>query len=151
MAKNSEYKKLLGVRYDYKLTFEKQIFNLCRKASRKIYVLARITPHMDLSKRRMVMNAFFNLQFNYCPLIQTCHNHTINEKINRLYEICLHIIYNVKQSFFKMIREKDSVSIYDTNIQCPGTEMYQVSNGLSPSPVSNIFRQKKQSFLQSAT
>ena len=59
--KNSEYNKLLGVKYDYKLTFEKQIFNICRKASRKICVQARITPYMDLSKRRMVMNAFFNL------------------------------------------------------------------------------------------
>ena len=42
-----------------------------------------------------------------------------------------------------MLLEKDSsVSIHDKNIQCLGTEMYKVSNGLSPAAVSNIFTQK---------
>ena len=95
-TKNSEYVKLLGVKFDNKLTFEKHITDICRKASRKIYALARIAPYMDLSKRRMVMNAFFNSQFNYCPLIWMCHNRTTNRKINWLHERCLRIIYNDK-------------------------------------------------------
>ena len=42
-----------------------------------------------------------------------------------------------------MLLEKDSsVSIHDKNIQCLATEMYKVSNGLSPPIVSNIFTQK---------
>ena len=57
--KNSECEKLLGVKFDNKLTLEKHITDICRKASRKVYALARIAPYMDLSKRRMVMNAFF--------------------------------------------------------------------------------------------
>ena len=78
--KNSECEKLLGVKFDNKLTFEKHITDICRKASRKIYALARIAPYMNLSKRRMVMNAFFNSQFNYCPLIWMCHNRTTKKK-----------------------------------------------------------------------
>ena len=65
--KNSECEKLLGAKFDNKLTFEKHITDICRKASRKIYTLTRIAPYMDLSKRRMVISAFFNSQFNYCP------------------------------------------------------------------------------------
>ena len=155
--KNRECEKLLGVKFDNKLTLEKHITDICRKASRKMYALARIAPYMDLSKRRIVMNAFFNSQFNYCPLnaffnsqfnyyplIWMRHNHTTNRKINRLHERCLRIIYNDKQSSFKMFLEKDSsVSIHDKNIQCLATEMYKVSNGLSPPIVSNIFTQKK--------
>ena len=79
--KNSECEKLLGVKFDNKLTFEKHITDICRKASRKIYTLARIAPYMDLSKRRMVMNAFFNGQFNYCPLIWMCRDRTTNRKV----------------------------------------------------------------------
>ena len=41
-----------------------------------------------------------------------------------------------------MLLEKDSVSIHDRNIQCIATEMYKVSNGLSPPVVSNIFTQR---------
>ena len=58
--KNSECEKLLGAKFDNKLTFENHIADICRKASTKIYVLARTAPYMDLSKRRMVLNAFFN-------------------------------------------------------------------------------------------
>ena len=67
--KNSECEKLLGVKFDNKLTFKKRITDICIKASKKMYTPARIAPYMGLSKRRMVMNAYFNLQFNYCPLI----------------------------------------------------------------------------------
>ena len=62
---NSYCEKLLGVRLHKKLTFEKHITDICRKASRKIYALARIAPYMDLSKRLIVINVFFNSQFNY--------------------------------------------------------------------------------------
>ena len=89
------------------------------------------------------MNAFFNSQFSYSSLFWMCHNCMKNRKINRLDERCLRVIYNDKQSSFEMLLEKDSsVSIYDRNNQCLASEMYKVSNGLSPPAVSNIFRQK---------
>ena len=72
-----------------------------------------------------------------------CHNRMTNRKINRLHGRCLRIIYNDKQSSFKMVLEKDSsVSIRDRNIQCLATKIYKVSNWLSPPVVSNIFTQK---------
>ena len=72
-----------------------------------------------------------------------CHNRMTNRKINRLHGRCLRIIYNDKQSSFKMLLEKDSsVSIRDRNIQCLATKIYKVSNWLSPPVVSNIFTQK---------
>ena len=37
--------------------------------NRKLQALARATPYMNLQKRKVLMNAFFNKQFNYCPLI----------------------------------------------------------------------------------
>ena len=98
---------------------------------------------MDLSKRRIVVNAFFNSQFNYCPLIWMCGNRTTNRKINRLHERCLRITYNDKQSSFKVLLEKDSsVSIHDRKIQCLVAEMCKVSKGLSPPVVSNTFTHK---------
>ena len=135
---------MLGVKFDNKLTFEKHISDIYREASREIYELGKLAPNMDLLfKQHMVMNAFFNSQFNYCPLIWMRHNRMANRKINRLHERCLHIIYNDKQSSFKMLLEKDSsISIHNRNIQYPATEMYKISNGLSPPLFSNIFTQK---------
>lgn len=46
--KNSEYEKLLGVKFDSKLTFENHIVDICRKASWKVYALFREAPQMNL-------------------------------------------------------------------------------------------------------
>ena len=69
VIRNSISKKLLGVTFDNKLKFEKHVITICPIANRKLNALARLTTYMELKKRRMLMNAFFNSQFNYCPAI----------------------------------------------------------------------------------
>ena len=49
--RNRECEKLLGVKFDNKLSFEKYITDICGKASRKTYTLGRIAPYIDLSNR----------------------------------------------------------------------------------------------------
>ena len=69
---NSTCEKLLGVKSDYKLTFEDHISELRKKVSKKIHALARVTPYMNIAKKRILMNAFFKSQFSYCPLVWMC-------------------------------------------------------------------------------
>ena len=66
---NSNSKKLLVVTFDNKLKFEKDIITICQRANTKVNALARLTPNMQLGKRRILMKAFFNSQLNYCPVI----------------------------------------------------------------------------------
>ena len=63
---NSQSKKLLGVTFDNKVKFEKHINTICQKANRKLNALARITPYMELTKRRILMNVFGGIIFFYC-------------------------------------------------------------------------------------
>ena len=94
VIRNSNSKKLLGVTFDNKLKFEKHIITICQRANRKLTALARMSPYMELGKRCMLMNSFFNSQLNYCPVICMCHSRALNNEINRLNERCLRIIYN---------------------------------------------------------
>ena len=104
--------------FDNKLKFEKHINTICQKANRKLNALARITPYMELTKWRILMNAFFDSQFNYCPLIWLFHSRNLNNKISRLHERCLRVIYYDKTSSFEQLLENDnSVSIHHRNIQ----------------------------------
>ena len=48
--KNSTEEKLLGVKFDYNLSFENNVISLCKKASEKLHLLARISHYMDLNK-----------------------------------------------------------------------------------------------------
>ena len=94
----------------------------------------------------MLVNAFFISQFNYCP-IWMCHGRALNNKINRLHERCLRIIYNDKTSTFKELLEKDNfVSMHYRNIQALAIEMYKVANGMSPEIMNEIFQLKEKSY-----
>ena len=70
--KNTECKKLLGIKVDCGLKFENYLDGVIKKASNKINALSRVTPFMNLSKKKMLMNSFFKSQFSYCPLV--CNN-----------------------------------------------------------------------------
>ena len=108
--------------------------------------LARLTPYIELGKRRILVNAFLNFQFNYCPVIWMCHSRALKSKINRLHERCLHIIYNDKISTFKeLLEKKNSVSIHYRNIQALAIEMYKVANGMAPEIMNDIFQIREKS------
>ena len=83
---SSTCKKLLGITTDSKLRFDDHIQDLCKKANRKLRALARATPYMNLRKRKVLMNAFFDAQFSYCPLIWMLHSRQNNNKIEHLHE-----------------------------------------------------------------
>ena len=51
-------------KFDHKLTFDDNIFEFCKNASREIH-----TPYTNISKWRILMNAFVTSQFIYWPLI----------------------------------------------------------------------------------
>ena len=71
--KNSKCEKRLGIKIDNKLNFNTHVDEICKKAGQKLNALSRVTPYMDLSKRR-ILNAFFISQFSYCPLVWMFHS-----------------------------------------------------------------------------
>ena len=80
---------------------------------------------MELPKRRILRNAFFKAQFNYCPIIWMFHSRNLNNKINRLNERCLRIIYNDKHyNFEKLLNEDNSVSTHYKNIHALAIKLY---------------------------
>ena len=101
IIESSTCEKLLGIKIDSKLRFDDHIQDLCNKANRKLRALARATPYMNLQKRKVLMNAFFNAQFNYCPLIWMLHSRQNNNKIKHLHERCLRLIHNDKLSSYE--------------------------------------------------
>ena len=90
---NSNEEKLLGIKIDNKLSFENYVSALCKKASQKLHALARIVNYMNLINRKFLMKAFVTSQFKYCPLIWMFHSRELNNRINRLHERALRLVY----------------------------------------------------------
>ena len=61
---NTQNERLLDITIGSKLSFDKHIQQICSKASPS----GRIAPFMNITKRKILMNAFFNARFSYCLL-----------------------------------------------------------------------------------
>ena len=80
------------------------------------------------------------LHFNYSPLIWICHSKTLNNKLNKLHERALRLVYDDRQSTYEeLLNIGKSVTIHHRNLQVLATELYKVHHGLTPELMNNIF------------
>ena len=90
---NDQSVELLGVKIDKNLNFTEHITKLWKKGSQKLHALARISKYLSKDKLKILMKSFVTSQFNYCPLTWMFHNRTLNNKINKLHERTLPVVY----------------------------------------------------------
>ena len=83
---------------------------------------------------------FVQSQFGYCPLLWMFHSSTLNNRINKIQERSLRIVYQDYDSSFKELLEKDqSVTIHHRNIQTLSIELYKVAYGIAPEITKLVF------------
>ena len=78
--------KLLGVTIDNNLSFDTHVSKLSDKVSLKLHALARISNFMNHDELRLILKAFVESLFGYCPLVWMFHSRAVNNRINRLHE-----------------------------------------------------------------
>ena len=128
---NSSSKTLLGVSIN-KLTFNKHVSKLYKKASNKLDALAWIAKHMTKDKLRTIMNAFFSSQSTYCLLIWMFHNQTLNNRINKLQEGAPHLVH-VSTSF--------SFTIDHLVTQKLALKMYKIKHHIAAKIMCKLFNE----------
>ena len=115
--KNSKEENLVGVKINTKLSFEFRVSSLCKKTSRKLHALARVVFFMDLAKRKSLMKASITSQFSYCPLIWMFNSRQLNNRINKIHERALRLVYKDNKLTFNDLLELDnSVTIHQRNL-----------------------------------
>ena len=110
--------KLLGININSMSSFHLHISDICRKASRKLSVLARVSNFLPIQKRKLIFNTFVQSQFAYCPLLWMFHERNIPNKINCMHERALRLIYRDDEFTFKDLVERDEAfTIHERNLQ----------------------------------
>ena len=124
---NLTKKSCWGEHIDRTLSFDEHVSNLCKKAGRKLPVLARLSSHMTLTQRRDLMKSFIESQFGYSPLVWMFDRRVLNRIINHLRERSLRILYKDSISSFHELLQKDhSFTVHHRNIQNLAIEPYKI-------------------------
>lgn len=140
----SPHVKLLGVTIDEKLKFSQHIKSLCNKAARQLNAFKRISKNLNTSEREVVYNSFIKSIFNYCPLIWHFCNKADYDKIEKINERALRLVYtDYKKSYKELLLRSNTLSMRKLRMLNFAIELYKIKNGLS---VSNlvIFDKPKQ-------
>ena len=79
------------------------------------------------------MKSFIFSQFGYCPLVWMFHTQQLNNRMNRIHERALCLVYKDDASSFEKLLDKDkSFTVHERNIQTLAIELYKVAYRLSP-------------------
>ena len=132
--------KLLGITLGNNLKFDIHVSNICSKANRKLSALTRVAKFLPFKKRRILFKAFNESQFKYCPFVWVFHGRQINEKINKLHERALRIVYNDTITSLEELLVKDKTfPIHHQDIQLLAIQMYKVVKNLPGGNLSEFF------------
>ena len=93
--------KLLGINIDHELKFENHSKHLCKKSNQKLLALSRMAPFINTEELKVLMRAFVNSHFGYCPVMWMFHSRKLNNCSNRIQEKALRITYTDNTSTFQ--------------------------------------------------
>ena len=108
----------------------------------KCNTLLQECKYMNKKKRRiLMMNAFIASQFSYCSPVWMAHSKTMNNRINKIHEKTLWLVYKDEKnlSLDDLLRKDKSLSIRQRNLQILATEIYKARNDLGPEIMKDIF------------
>ena len=110
--------KLLGVTIDRDLKFDKHVLKLCSKANQKLSALCRMANSLSFKKGRTLFKAFVGSRFKYSPNVWMFHSRRTNNKIKRLTETALRIVYDDDVlTFHQLIAMDKSFCIHHQNMR----------------------------------
>ena len=107
--------KFLGVPIDNELKFDQHVSDICLKPNRKLSVLSRMSKFLTFDQSV----GYFIIQ-KYCPLGWFFHSRNSDNKINRLHERALILVYSDHKSSFEFLLE-----------MVPSLFIIRISKGLS--------------------
>ena len=106
---------------------------------KKLHALARVPNFMNVEQRRKLMKAFIASQFGYCPVVWMFHSRMLNNRINKIHERALRIVYKDFSSIFEQLLQQDRYfTIHERNVQVLAIELYKIINGISPDIMKQV-------------
>ena len=117
--------------------------SICKKAARQLNALARISNYLDVSARKLIYNSFVASNFDYCPLVWHFCGATNSNKIEKIQQRCLRIIYkDYESSNEKMLEMANTTTLVISRLRLLLLEVFKSIHHLNPKCISDLFELK---------
>ena len=134
---------ILGVNFDHKLNFDDHVSTLCKKASKQVSVLQRLSYFLDLESRKTIYRTFILSNFNYCPVVWVFTSKKSMNKIAKIQERALRfVLKDYVSSYEELLETMKDVPIRVNILRCIALEIYKILDDKSPSYLKDIFNVK---------
>ena len=129
--------RILGVNINDQLSFTKHISDICKKASRKIGVLARLRNLISCkTKLKLYLTAILR-HLTYCHFCKQSERRKLERQQERAWRA---ICYNCRADTYEdLLRSANLPSLYNKRLQEIVILMYQVRNSLAPDYIGELF------------
>jgi hypothetical protein len=139
--------KLLGVTFDFKLTFNSHVSHICKKASQQLNVLKRIGNNLSKLGKLTIYYSFILSNFNYCPLVWHFCGESNTKKLEKIQERALRFIYNDSDSSYENLLEKSQLpSLRLRRLRSMAIEVFKIINKQTPVYLHDLVTIKKSSY-----
>ena len=105
-----------------------------------LYQKNRISNYLDESARRIIYNSFVSSNFNYCLFVWHFCAVTDGNKIEKIQERCLRIIYkDYESSYDRLLDRENTTKLAISRLRILILEVFKSIHRLNPKCISDLF------------
>ena len=124
--------KLLGV-LDYQLIFNDQVSRICKKVSRQLNVLQRISKFLTEDSRLLAFKYFIRSNFSYCPIVWHFCSKTNTEKLEKIKYGGLKIVFNAYEaSYEELLTRANLPTVHLGRLRTIALGTFKCINNIAP-------------------
>ena len=141
------YGKVLGIHIDNKLKFDKDISELCKRASRHLNAISRVSKFLDEKCRISLYHSFILSHFHYCNIVWHNCDTENTIKIEKIQKRALRVILNDYQSSYDELLDKiDQPLMYISRLRNIVLETFKSVNKINTSFMQDLFEVKENKY-----
>ena len=114
--------------------------NICKSAGNKINAISIIQSFLGQKGKEALVNTFVYLNFNYCSLVWHFLTKKSTNKIEKIQEPCLKLLYsNTTETYDDFLVRTLQSSMEIKRLRTLATEISKTLNDINPNYIKEIF------------
>ena len=122
------------------ILFKSHVDDICNRASRQINSFKRFSKYLKVDRRLSVYKSFIQSNFSYCPVAWLFCGRKNSNKLAKLQERALRIVFDDFSSSYEFLCERaNTLPLSFYRLRFLGIEMYKCIEETNPTYLNDLF------------